>query len=185
MPTFSMTKSYADGNVLNESDLDNMKTSTETFLNTTKLDADNLQDSAISTAKIAANAVTQAKRVALGQQLSSATGSYTNATTSYTDVTNATVTITTTGRPVFIALIPDGGASNASFDSNDGTIKLMRDSTDIAFWNLIGTSTIAHHNLLYIDAPATGTYVYKLRAKMDTAANTVTVDNMKLIAFEL
>lgn len=54
MPTFTMTKTYVDGNVLNESDLDNMKSSTETFLNTTKIDDDNIQDTGISKSKLKA-----------------------------------------------------------------------------------------------------------------------------------
>jgi len=61
MPTFTMTKSYQDGNVLTEANLDDIKTSTETFLNTTKIDADNIQDSGVTTAKINNNAVDKDK----------------------------------------------------------------------------------------------------------------------------
>jgi microcystin-dependent protein len=61
MPTLSVTKSYSDGSVLTEADLDAMKNSLETFFNTTKIDADNIQDSGVTTAKIAASAVTTAK----------------------------------------------------------------------------------------------------------------------------
>lgn len=51
MPTYSTNKTYADGNVLTEQDLDNIKDSIETFLNVTKLDDDNLQDDGISSDK--------------------------------------------------------------------------------------------------------------------------------------
>lgn len=61
MPTITITKSYADGDVLTESDLDNIRTDVTTFLNTTKIDADNIQDAAISAAKLANNAVTTDK----------------------------------------------------------------------------------------------------------------------------
>ena len=61
MPTFTMTKNWDDGSALTESMLDDIKTSVETFLNTTKLDADNLQDGAVTTAKIGTGAVTEAK----------------------------------------------------------------------------------------------------------------------------
>lgn len=54
MPTLSITKSYADSTILSESDLDNIKTSIETFMNTTKLDASNIQDGAITADLIAA-----------------------------------------------------------------------------------------------------------------------------------
>lgn len=67
MPTFTMTKTYQDGNVLTESDLDNMKTSTETFMNTTKLDDDNLQDTGISKGKL--TSVTQEFFVPTGGQI--------------------------------------------------------------------------------------------------------------------
>lgn len=52
MPTFTMTKLYADNTVLTEAQLDAMKTSTETFLNTTKIDDDNIQNDGISSAKL-------------------------------------------------------------------------------------------------------------------------------------
>jgi hypothetical protein len=61
VPTFTMTKNWDDGSALTESMLDDIKTSVETFLNTTKLDADNLQDGAITAAKIGTGAVTEAK----------------------------------------------------------------------------------------------------------------------------
>lgn len=66
MPVLDVTKTYSDGNVLTEAMLDAMATSIETFCNTTKLDATNLQDGdkpsdkgnyAIS-ASVAANALT-------------------------------------------------------------------------------------------------------------------------------
>jgi hypothetical protein len=61
MPTFTMTKNWDDGQVLTESQLDDIKTSVETFLNTTKLDSDNIQDGGIDSDAIAALAVTAAK----------------------------------------------------------------------------------------------------------------------------
>jgi microcystin-dependent protein len=51
MPTLTITKTYQDGNVLSEADLDNIKDSIETFINVTKLDDDNLQDNGISSDK--------------------------------------------------------------------------------------------------------------------------------------
>ncbi len=51
MPTLTITKTYQDGNVLTEADLDNIKDSIETFINVTKLDDDNLQDNGISSDK--------------------------------------------------------------------------------------------------------------------------------------
>lgn len=72
MATLSITKTYSDGVILTESDLDSIKSDIETFLNTTKLNDDNIQnagitgstkliDASISTAKLATSAVTTAK----------------------------------------------------------------------------------------------------------------------------
>lgn len=61
MPTLTVTKNYADGTDLTESQLDDIKSSIETFVNTTKLDADNIQALAITTGLIANTAVTAAK----------------------------------------------------------------------------------------------------------------------------
>lgn len=61
MPSLTISKTYEDGDVLLESDLDLIRTDITTFINTTKLDADNLQDAAVTTAKLASDAVTTAK----------------------------------------------------------------------------------------------------------------------------
>jgi microcystin-dependent protein len=61
MPTVSLTKSYATGSVLTETDLDNIRTGIQTALNTTKLDGDNLQTGGVPTAALADSAVTTAK----------------------------------------------------------------------------------------------------------------------------
>lgn len=141
--------------------LDDYKTAVETLLNTTKLDADNIQSgaitetlianaavtaskigsSAVTTSKILDANVTRAKLVAVGQQLSSSCGaSMTITGTSYTDVTNLTVTLTTTGRPVrlFLVCADTTNTSKCYINrSNGGTsvtgfIKFIQDSSDIA-----------------------------------------------------
>jgi hypothetical protein len=72
MPTLSITQTYADGDVLFESDLDNIIDDIETFLNVTKIDSANIQDggidgstkledASVTASKIASNAITTAK----------------------------------------------------------------------------------------------------------------------------
>jgi len=61
MPTFTMTKTWADTEILNESDLDNIKDDTEAFLNTTKIDSDNIQTGGVNANSLASNAVITAK----------------------------------------------------------------------------------------------------------------------------
>lgn len=72
MPAISLTKSYQDGDILVEADLDNLKTGVENFFNVTKIDDDNIQDNgitassklddlSISTAKYANASITKTK----------------------------------------------------------------------------------------------------------------------------
>lgn len=58
MPVLKITKTYADGDVLLASDLTQIKTNAETLVNTTLLDDDNIQNNAITTAKIIDGTVT-------------------------------------------------------------------------------------------------------------------------------
>jgi hypothetical protein len=139
MATLSTTRNYAANTVLTEAQLDAAFDSIETFLNTTKLTADNIQnsaitaaliasnavttakinasavttakinDSAVTTAKINDGAVTYAKRVALNYTLSSSSGSQTITSGTYTAITNASAAITTTGRPTLVCLQVDEG----------------------------------------------------------------------------
>lgn len=61
MAQIAITKNYADGEILLEADLDEIKTDVETFLNTTKINDDNIQDGGITgTDKIAAGSVGEA-----------------------------------------------------------------------------------------------------------------------------
>lgn len=75
MAQLNITKTYDDGLILTEADLDNIKNDVETFLNVTKISDDNIQDAgitassklvdaSISTAKYANASVTAAKLAA-------------------------------------------------------------------------------------------------------------------------
>jgi microcystin-dependent protein len=57
MPTLTITKNYDDGTVLTEAQLDAVKDSIETFVNTTKLDSNNIQTNGIATANYAVGSV--------------------------------------------------------------------------------------------------------------------------------
>lgn len=157
-----------------------------------------IADLAVSTAKLAAGAVTQAKRASLGQQVSSSSGSYSSTSTSYADVTNLTVSITTTGRPVFIGLISDGSISKMGMEDNGGStqsvsVKIVRGSTDIAIYNLRSEATtgviyIPSSSIYMIDVPSAGTYTYKVQgisSAFSGSAPTLVVQSAKLVAYEL
>jgi len=58
MPFLDIDRTYADGEPLLESDLDNIKNALTTLNNTTKYDGDNIQDGAIGTTHLASTSVT-------------------------------------------------------------------------------------------------------------------------------
>lgn len=62
MATLSITKQWANGSILLEADLDFIKSDIETFLNTTKINDDNIQTSGITAStKLADTSITAAK----------------------------------------------------------------------------------------------------------------------------
>lgn len=214
MPTFTMTKNWDDNQTLTESMLDDIKNSTETFLNVTKLDGDNIQDSAIVPGKIAANAVTTAKILdanvtrakleAVGQVFSSSSGNFTTTATSFTAVTNlsaAAVTVAA-GRGALIFLQPDGTTATATAGSlfhgttsgTSGTtfFRLKRDSDVIAMWAMNQSATGTSRNItipstpVYHDQPSAGTYTYSIEAQSDAlGATTFGFFYLKLVAVPL
>jgi len=162
-----------------------------------------LLNAAATTAKIADGAITKAKLAALGQQLSSSCGSFTSTSASATDVTNLTVTITTTGRPVFIGVQADGGSSAGLFSSfGTGTqaapnvqAYIVRGSTVIAVLPLGVTDpsgsaavvgvAVPCSSIWCIDVPSAGTYTYKIQVLRVSSNTTVALQNAKLIAYEM
>lgn len=145
--------------------------------------------------------VTRSNLAAVGQQISSSCG---NATTvnsnTMIDVTNLAVTITTTGRPVVVACIPDGNLAeiNGQFvaQSSGATaalnLRLLRDTSTVANWGLISGGTTAPALEAYgastvymVDTPSAGTYVYKLQYSVGTNIQSAQAQHLKLIAYEL
>lgn len=163
-------------------------------------------DSNVTTAKIAANAVTRAKLESVGQQFSSDV-SY-NTTThdsigNYTDITSATLSITTTGRPVIIAWVPRAASFDSYFSIGYNStyqasveLKLLRD-TNTVMLTTIGTNIqgsgitpsgspacyCAGSSVFVLDTPAGGTYTYKLQASFLTGLDFTAIG--RLLAFEL
>src|ERR1019366_2914921 len=133
----------------------------------------------VTTADIAANAVTQAKRAALGQQVSSSCGTFTTTSGSLTNVTNLSVTITTTGRPVQLALQAAsgttglfGGVQSAGSEQTviAFTTALLRAGSAIATYRFdmeLGQGygrefDISPAAMNYIDVVGAGTYTYTI-----------------------
>lgn len=147
-----------------------------------------VKDLGISTAKLAALAVTRPKLAAVGEQRSSSSGGLTSSSASYIDV--GSVTITTTGRPVCIGLFADDTAANAYVMGGAGgvvlSLKVLRGSTDLG----VGLTCGANDNhqppgVLKVDTPAAGTYTYKVQMKSSSGGVGVTVNNCIVVAWEM
>lgn len=160
-----------------------------------------IADGAVTTPKIADGAVTAAKLAALNYQLSSSCSIYSlTGTTSITDVTNLSVSITTTGRPVFVGLISDGSVNYSYVQYSDTQISIApelyfyRGATNISlqvFTQRVGSSAVANtmsipvSSVSYIDIPSAGTYTYKFSIRASTTSANFDVYRAKLIVYEL
>lgn len=147
--------------------------------------------------KVKAGGITQAMRVALGQQISNSSGSFSTSSVAYTDVTNLSVTITTTGRPVLLMLQSEGSAGgrigmDRGSDNASADVAFLRDGAIIASTRLITVATgasavelkVPASSFSYVDVVAAGTYTYKVQVRISAAA-LVYVELVKLVAFEL
>lgn len=139
-----------------------------------------------------------------GIAISDSSGAYVTTSSTEADVTNLSVTITTTGRPVLVMLIPSGvnytggvvGCSNPSVSGTSSQIRIRvyRDSTNLtetqagqANSSLNETGFVPCGAVSTIDVVGAGTYVYKITAFIITDGGTPGgfITHCKLVAFEL
>ncbi len=143
---------------------------------------------------VADGSVTRAKLAPVGQ-VQSAVISQSFFTLGTTDVTNSFITLTTTGRPVIIALISNGASSiflhyRSGASSNVRTF-LVRGATIIYDVNSTVTSAGATscqgtaHLPYHIDTPPAGTHTYKMQVQFGGAGQGVDLYFFRLVAFEL
>lgn len=122
-----------------------------------------------------------------GVAISLGSGTASSSSATLTDVNNLTVTITTTGRPVYFGLIPDP-ANNFALTGIRGTsggyLVAVRGTTQIGYFvNATSTGTPAG-SVNLVDPVGAGTYTYKLQyANFNSTA--VIVDGCKLVVYEL
>lgn len=129
---------------------------------------------------------------------SASCGNFNTSSGIFTNVTNLSISLATTGRPVEIKLIPDGGSSSSfiEVDGNTGTaegdFKILRNGSDLALFNLqsltgSGSATelrVPPSNINYVDRPSNGTQTYVLQARINTGSS-ITVFNCTLMAYEI
>jgi len=151
------------------------------------------------TLRVKDGGITQAKRAALGQQISSSSGTFTTTSSSYVDVTNLSVTITTTGRPVVLAFVADGssdciiGMRNSSSAVATGALKIKDASGDISSYVLSSGISASSSTTMgwpcsmihHIFVPSAGSHTYTVQAKITSGSTSVRVENTKLVAYEL
>ena len=158
-------------------------------------------DGAVTNAKIATGAISNDKLGALGQQISASSGNF--QTSSLTDVSipNLSVSITTTGRPVYIGLKTDNvtgtggllGIGAASSTNVTATISIRRGGTAISIQSIINripsAGSMANYypigSLNTIDPIAAGTYTYDIVVKCSGTSPVFEIESAKLVVFEL
>lgn len=155
-----------------------------------------IADASITTAKIVDASITKTKLAALGQQISSSSGNFSTSSLSLVNVTNLSVTITTTGRPVWIGLMPDGaGLSGLAVVNSTGFVSMFAEfvilngSTAIATTevqgNAIASVTVPVGSLWVIDTPSASTITYTVQASMSASATSAVCKFAKLVAYEI
>lgn len=195
MSTLLITNNIVAGATSSADQLDTFYESVEEFFNTTKIDAEVIQPLSISTTLVADAAVTRVKREAVGQQISGAGSSVLPAAEA--DITNLSVSLTTTGRPVFVGLQWADGSSNSIVTVGSAgvlstiNLKFYRGSTHIAGYQFKSEDTVSEltlslpSGLWVLDTPAAGTYTYKVAGWYSTAVAGSYVGSCKLVAYEL
>lgn len=161
--------------------------------------ATQLSTDAVSTVKIQDGAVTRPKLAAVGQQVSSSSGSFSTASGSLVDVTNLNVTITTSGRPVMLMLQSSGGSTlgTVGVDGTSGValapIEILRASSPIYVTRLgidngvatgLNTAVYPPSIIHFMDTPAAGTYTYKIQTAL-ISGGAVRFTECVLVAYEL
>lgn len=141
--------------------------------------------------------------VAAGGVAVSSAISFTTSSTSFVDITNATVTITTSGRPIFIGLSGNGlgadayigGSSTSGVSAIEIAFRLYRDASVLNTFRIDNILTATNWQelrippgaIVMIEAQAAGTYVYKLQGAIGVAGSgrQLEITGCRLIAYEL
>lgn len=150
---------------------------------------DEIQDSAITTAKLADGAVTQAKRAAINQVLTASSGAFGSGnTTTYQAVTNLSASLANcTGRPIKVALVADSSGNQSSVQAAGATAKfaIFENSLVVAEYQLLSGALIPSSVINWTNtAPSTGTNLYEVKCALTGAGVGASVNYAKLLVYE-
>lgn len=144
---------------------------------------------AVGTTQLADGGVTRPKLAALGQVVSSSSGSVTVGTSITTICTAAA--LTTTGRPVFLSFISDGSGNGSTFGitaSRSLDVSFYRGGTLLAVYSFtnVNSNTINFAQPIFmIDTPSAGTYTYIIKAQSSSNLTSPSINYFLLMAYEL
>jgi hypothetical protein len=146
-------------------------------------------DKSITQRKLA-NRTTGTTVGAGGVAISGSSGSFSTSSNTPAAVTNMSITLTTTGRPVFVLVQSDGSGNpcdiNPTANSNSW-LQIYRGSTLLGYYAASSPSSSLFFPgvLSYVDAVSSGTYTYTFKVFTTTGSASVNINNCELVAFEL
>lgn len=143
--------------------------------------------------------ITNPLLAALNYNQSASSGAFATSSSSFVAVTNLSSTITTSGRPVWVGLVPDGSTTNASYIGNTGSstntqasFRFKRDGTIIAASTILLQASGSTTPFIKIPAGAwsafdvvsagSHTYTFEVILNIGTALQ---VEFLTLLAYEL
>lgn len=154
----------------------------------------------ITGSMIAPTTVAKSNQVAVGQQISSSSGTYSITGSGPHTVTNLNVSITTSGRPVMVFLThsgaggtngvvqvgPSGNATSLVIQRNASTIyqTILQPFSDSGLAANV-LMTLPSSSFMTIDPVAAGTYAYTVIVAPGVGTDTINVFNTVLVAYEL
>lgn len=156
---------------------------------------------AVATSISTSLGITRAMQAAVGQQVSSSSGVFTDTNTSYANVTNLSASLTSTGRPIQIGLISaDNGTSFIGLSATgvNAWVRLKvvvsggatADIAEILLSPATNTGAATAYfplsSLWHVYVPAAGTYTFTVQASKAGADSTsYTISRAKLFVAEM
>lgn len=153
--------------------------------------SDKILDGTITADDLAIGAITAANLPAANYVVSSGSGAYTTTSGTYVNPTNLSVSLTTTGRPVVLQLVPSSTTDNASIGFvSGGTVgaftRFTQDGTTLPsqVYVATGSTYFPCGAFSVFTVPSSGAHTFEFRIKR-SSAGTVYVTDCKLVAREL